>query len=174
VTVRTAIIALQKREARRLVPGRCEFCGCQFFYRRIGRPRNFCDRKCRQADFRRSGYLLSQSDESPQKSEVTSKASRPDSADRPQPWRVVAGPPGTAGMEYPNPGPIGLELKFGNRRPRDRYGRTERIIATEIPERKLSSPPTPGQLERLNDFRFHIPDDLSIPPFLKRDNGGAP
>jgi hypothetical protein len=76
--------------ARRLVAGRCQSCGNQFFYRRTGRPKNFCDQKCRQSDFRRSGRGSLQIDESAPKSKVNSETFRPDSGDRP--LRIVAGP----------------------------------------------------------------------------------
>jgi endogenous inhibitor of DNA gyrase (YacG/DUF329 family) len=75
---------------RRLVAGQCQACGNQFFYRRTGRPRNFCDQKCRQSDFRRSGYAYPKIDKSVQKNEVNSRTFDPDFGDRP--LHIVAGP----------------------------------------------------------------------------------
>jgi hypothetical protein len=75
---------------RRLVPGQCQSCGKQFFYQRTGRPKLFCDQKCRQSDFRRSGHIASKIDESAPKTPVNSGTFRPDFADRPP--HVVAGP----------------------------------------------------------------------------------
>jgi hypothetical protein len=59
-------------------------------YRRTGRPRNFCDQKCRQSDFRLSGVSYLQIDESAPKNEVNSRIFGPDFADRV--CHVVAGP----------------------------------------------------------------------------------
>jgi hypothetical protein len=139
---------LGKLKLRRLLSGVCQSCGRQFFYRRTGRPKNFCDQKCRQAvrqvvrqtDFRRFWTVASRTDESAQKSKDNSKTFSPDFADRPS----------------------------VNRRPKrmDReLWRT--VVTTEIPERKLTAL-TAEQIQQLKDPFFQIPDDLSIPPFLKR------
>jgi hypothetical protein len=45
------------KKFRRLIAGRCRYCDRRFFYRHPGRPRTYCDHKCRQAEFRYSGYL---------------------------------------------------------------------------------------------------------------------
>jgi hypothetical protein len=46
---------------RKLIPGRCHYCSRQFFSdQHTGRPRLFCDKKCRDGEFRRSRYLTSQ------------------------------------------------------------------------------------------------------------------
>ena len=68
---------------RKLIPGRCRYCDRRFFYRHGTRPRIFCDQKCRQGDFRLSGYLHPKNDETCRKSEINSKISKADFADRP-------------------------------------------------------------------------------------------
>jgi hypothetical protein len=52
------------KKFRKLVPGRCRYCDRQFFCWRSARPKFFCDGKCRQADFRHTGYLGSKRNES--------------------------------------------------------------------------------------------------------------
>jgi endogenous inhibitor of DNA gyrase (YacG/DUF329 family) len=56
---------------RRLVRGQCQYCGRTFFTdKHDGRPRLFCDKRCRQADFRRSRYLTSKNDETSRKNQT--------------------------------------------------------------------------------------------------------
>jgi hypothetical protein len=176
---------------RRLVPGWCESCGRQFFYRRIGRPRIFCDQKCRQSGFRRPGYLPSKIDEGPQKTQVSSRVSDPDFSDRPsRSWRIVAGPKlSPSELHAASVGAEGV-IEANNRVNAEywhehnakaeaaclikRYGPPANVVgghkfpntpAIDLVSR--SNQPTP-QLQRLNDLLSQIPDDLSIPPFLKR------
>jgi hypothetical protein len=70
---------------RRLVRHRCQYCGRDFFTekRTGGRPRLFCDKKCKDGEFRRLRYLTFKNVETPQKSAVCSKVSKVDSGDRP-------------------------------------------------------------------------------------------
>jgi hypothetical protein len=87
----------------KLAPGRCRYCARQFFYRQTGRPKLYCDKTCRQADFRRAGYLTPKSDESPRKSSTNSSTTKSDFGDRPLPLNVLGGgyrwPGGTARID---------------------------------------------------------------------------
>jgi hypothetical protein len=129
---------------RRLVPGRCQHCSVQFFYKATGRPRKFCTPACQQRDFRCFGGEGSGRNESTQKSAALSKAFRPDFADRP-PAEVLGN-----GRRWPPTGSIDREL-------------LREIIATEIPEQRNQPP-----VEIPDSDYWRIPDDLSIPQFLKR------
>jgi hypothetical protein len=70
------------KKFRKLVPGRCRYCDRQFFCWRSARPKFFCDGKCRQADFRHTGYLGSKRNESHPKTPAQSRTFRPDFAGR--------------------------------------------------------------------------------------------
>lgn len=139
---------LNPKKFRRLVAGRCKYCSRQFFYRRDNRPKFFCDDACRQsdfrnarADFRHASLYPSQRNESPRKSRIKSKTFKRDFADRP------------------------LNILGGHRwsgRPLDR-GLVAEIIAAEIGERRTPNPPSAP-----NPHLAQIPDDLSIPAFLRR------
>jgi hypothetical protein len=77
---------------RKPIPGRCHYCGCQFFsYKHTGRPRLFCDKKCRDGEFRRSRYLTSKNGETVPKKEGNSKACRGIFGDRPLPLNILGG-----------------------------------------------------------------------------------
>jgi len=140
---------------KRLISGRCQHCGAKFYTaKRTGRPQLFCGKKCRQAEFRfvsslrRSGFepegtAVLIRDETHQKSEVNSEVSKADSGDRPSPLNVVGG------------------HRWSNSATIDRETLAE-IIETEIPERRIIGAATP------NPYIAKIPDDLSIPAFLRR------
>jgi hypothetical protein len=90
---------------RQLIRHQCQFCGRDFFVERQGgRPRLFCDKKCRQADFRHTRYLGSKRNESPPKTETKSKTFRPDFGDRPSPLNILGG------YRWPNSAPVDREL----------------------------------------------------------------
>ena len=74
---------------RRLLPALCRHCRRQFFYKRGGRPRLFCDHICQQRDFRRLKGGTSCRDESRGKNQIGSMISRVDFGDRPS---VLIGP----------------------------------------------------------------------------------
>jgi hypothetical protein len=69
------------KKFRRLIAGRCRYCDRRFFYRHPGRPRTYFDHKCRQAEFRYSGYLHPKRDENPLKNSTGSKVSKVDLVD---------------------------------------------------------------------------------------------
>jgi hypothetical protein len=141
---------------KRLISGRCQHCGARFFTaKHTGRPRLFCGKKCRQAEFRfisdlrRSGFESEGTvglirDETPRKSEVSSKISKVESGDRP-PVEILG-----RGHHWSNSVAI------------DRETRAE-IIETEIPERRIIR-----SAATHNPYIAEIPDDLSIPTFLLR------
>ena len=130
---------------RRLIRHRCQYCGRDFFTdKRTGRPRLFCDKKCKDGEFRRLRYLTLKNVEPPQKSEVSSKISKVDLGDRP-PVEI-----------------LGRGHRWSNSATIDRETLAE-IIETEIPERGIirsAAPPNP--------YVGEILDDLSIPAFLRR------
>jgi hypothetical protein len=177
---------------RRLVAGQCQSCGKQFFYRRTGRPKLFCDQKCRQSDFRRSGHTdskISQIDTSVLKNEVNSGTFGCDSGDRP--LRIVAGQLGQSALHFASLDATGV-IEANNRlnskaAPAVDAETMRSVFETEIiagrnwekvisPDgvtcyrARLSDapPPLPPEQPRLNDLLSQIPDDLSIPTFLKR------
>ena len=189
----TALASKSSLAVRRLVPGCCESCGRQFFYRRTGRPRNFCDQKCRQSDFRRSGYTsskISKIDESALKNEVNSGTFGRDSGDRL--LRVVAGQLSPSALHFASVDAAGVIE--ANNRLNAKYWREYNVKAEATRLIKRHSPPvnivggykfpnapaidlvprpnqpTPAQLQRL--LLSQIPHDLSIPPFLCRDSQG--
>jgi hypothetical protein len=141
---------------KRLISGRCQHCGAKFLTaKRTGRPQLFCSKKCRQAGFRfisglrRSGFepegtVCLIRDETPQKSEIGSKISEVDFGDRP-PVEILG-----HGHRWNDAASIDPQLVAA-------------IIETEIPERRIiTSTATP------NPYIAEIPDDLSIPAFLRR------
>jgi hypothetical protein len=141
---------------RRLTSGRCQHCGVKFFTaKRTGRPPLFCGKKCRQAEFRfisglrRSGFEPEWTaglirDEIHRKTEVNSKVSKIDFGDRPLPLNVLGN-----GHRWSNTVTVDRE-------------RLAEIVATEIPERRIIRSAAP------NPYIDEIPDDLSIPAFLRR------
>ena len=53
---------------RRLIRHRCQYCGRDFFAdKQTGRPRLFCDKTCKDGEFRRLRYLTFKNVETPQK-----------------------------------------------------------------------------------------------------------
>ena len=130
---------------RRLIRHRCQYCGRDFFAdKQTGRPRLFCDKKCKDGEFRRLRYLTLKNVETPRKSEVNSEISKVESGYRP-PVEI-----------------LGRGHRWSNSATIDRETLAE-IIETEIPERGIirsAAPPNPCVAE--------IPDDLSIPAFLRR------
>jgi hypothetical protein len=156
------------KKFRKLTAARCRFCDRQFFYRRAGRPRIFCDHKCRQADFRHGGYAdpaFPKCDESGQKPEVISKTSKVDLADRPSRWRIVAGPQsdlrcvivGAAGVIRAN---ARANAKFWDDAAVD--------LSNPTPPKTEEHKFSPEQQKRLAELQAQIPADLSIPAFLRR------
>ena len=130
---------------RRLIRHRCQYCGRDFFTdKQTGRPRLFCDKKCKDGEFRRLRYLTLKNVETPRKSEVNSEISKVESGYRP-PVEILG-----RGHHWSNSATIDRET-------------LAEIIETEIPERGIirsAAPPNPCVAE--------IPDDLSIPAFLRR------
>jgi hypothetical protein len=107
---------------RRLIRHRCQYCGRDFFAdKQTGRPRLFCDKKCKDGEFRRLRYLTLKNVETPLESVANSKVSKVDSGDRPS---VLIGPTDP---------PVNI---FGGRRwngrPRIDRELVTAIIATEI------------------------------------------
>jgi hypothetical protein len=142
----------RKLKYRRLVPGVCQSCGGQFFYRRTGRPKIFCNQRCRQtvrqdgqADFRRFGHHPGRIDESVPKSKVISKAFRHDFADRSPAFEVLGN-----GYRWPGHSAVDREI-------------LREILTTEIPERR-----NPTTIKIPDDDYWRIPEDLPIPKFLRR------
>ena len=133
---------------RRLVPGHCQHCGVQFFYKATGRPRKFCTPACQQRDFRCNGHEGSGRNESTQKRAALSKAFKPDFADRAPALEVLG-----HGHRWLRTGSIDCEL-------------LHEIIATEIPEQRNRPP-----IEIPDSDYWRISADLSIPEFLKREPG---
>jgi|SRR5215472_8932532 len=146
---------------RRLVRHRCQYCGRDFFTdKQTGRPRLFCDKKCKDGEFRRLRYLTFKNVETPQKSEVGSKVSKVDSGDRPS---VLIGP---------NDWPVNIlgGQGWSNSVAIDRET-LAKIIATEIDEGRSYSAVTTTKHTKnppANPYLAEIPDDLSIPAFLRR------
>jgi hypothetical protein len=88
---------------RKLVPAYCQYCGTKFLYRPAGRPPLYCDKQCRDGEFRRSRYLPSKNGESRPKTKATSKTSSPDFADR-APLNILGG------YRWPNGRAVDREL----------------------------------------------------------------
>lgn len=130
---------------RRLIRHRCQFCGRDFFTEKQagGRPRLFCDKKCKDGEFRRRRYLTLKNVETRQKTEATSKVSRPDFADRP--LNLLGG------HRWPNTAPLDREV-------------AATIIDTEIGIDRRHPPALTADQRR----EFPIPADLSIPAWLRR------
>jgi hypothetical protein len=83
---------LTSAKFRKPIPGRCHYCSRQFFSdKHTGRPRLFCDKRCRDGEFRRSRYLTSKNGESVSKNKDKSKAYRGIFGDRPLPLNVLGG-----------------------------------------------------------------------------------
>jgi hypothetical protein len=90
---------------RRLIRHCCQYCGRVFFAdKQGGRPRLFCDKTCKDGEFRRLRYLTLKNVESPPKSEVNSEASKVDSGDRPSVLTGLHDPPINilGGYKFPN------------------------------------------------------------------------
>jgi hypothetical protein len=135
---------------RRLIRHRCQYCGRDFFTdKQTGRPRLFCDKKCKDGEFRRLRYLTFKNVETPQKSEVTSKISKVESGDRPPVLIRPNDPPVNilGGFKFPNAPVVDLN---------------------PIPPKPEKQKFSPEQQKRLDEFLAQIPDDLSIPAFLRR------
>jgi hypothetical protein len=134
------------KNLRRLIRHRCQYCGRDFFAdKQTGRPRLFCDKKCKDGEFRRLRYLTFKNVETPQKSEVSSKISKVDTSDRP------------SGLIGPNDPPVNIlgGFKFPNAPVVDLSPLAEPvpILASQWEPCAPTSP---------------ITDDLSIPAFLRR------
>jgi hypothetical protein len=142
---------------RRLIRYRCQFCGRDFFAeKQTGRPRLFCDKKCKDGEFRRLRYLTFKNVETPQKSEVSSKISKVGSGDRPS---VLIGP---------NDWPVNILGGY-------RSGTIDRetlaeIVATEIDGFESGETDMPVVASDWKPCAPSSPitDDLSIPRFLRR------
>jgi hypothetical protein len=143
-----------------LIRHRCQYCGRDFFAdRQTGRPRLFCDKKCKDGEFRRLRYLTFKNVETPQKSEVSSKISQGDLGDRPS---VLIGP---------NDPPVNV---LGGHRwngtaliDRETW---KAIVEIEIDRVEIGEPDMPVVA---SDWKpctpsSSITDDLSIPAFLRR------
>jgi hypothetical protein len=178
---------------RRLVAGQCQSCGRQFFYRRTGRPRNFCDQKCRQSDFRHSGYLAPTIDKSAQKREVVSKTPGPDFGDQTSQLRVVAGP--ALGLDCSTVGAEAV-IEANNRANADLFrehnAKAESTCVIKLAlRRSIFSPAINSWLRQTltwahpaksptliwspdsNPRLAQMSDDLSIPAFLRRDSAAS-
>jgi hypothetical protein len=88
---------------RKLTPGRCRYCDRRFFFRLAGRPQLYCNKKCRDREFRRSRYLPSKNGESRLKTEAKSETSSTDFADR-APLNILGG------YRWPNGRAVDREL----------------------------------------------------------------
>jgi hypothetical protein len=148
----------RERHVRQLVPRQCPHCGAKFFQHKGDKPRQFCSNKCKQADYRAT-RLEGQNDGyrngphhptrvtiTPPKTPVDSVVSKPTSGDRPSLTEAIQ-------IEIIEPhewhtvtSPDGVTCQVARWRP---------AVA-----------PVDG--ERLQHYRQQIPDDLSIPAFLKR------
>jgi hypothetical protein len=122
---------------RKLTPGRCRYCDRQFFYRQVGRPKLYCDHKCRQADFRHAGYPYPKRDESPRNSSTNSSTTKADFGDRPLPLNLFGG-----GYRWPGAAPIDrqllrqvIEKEIGGKR-HEFFERTGRRCSTQSPRQK--------------------------------------
>jgi len=142
---------------RRLIRHRCQYCGRDFFTdKQTGRPRLFCDKKCKDGEFRRLRYLTFKNVETPQKSEVSSKVSKVGLSDRPS---VLIGP---------NDPPVNI---LGG----DRWAPIDRetlkaIVEIEIDRVDIGETDMPVVASDWKPCAPSSPitDDLSIPAFLKR------
>jgi hypothetical protein len=131
---------------RRLIRHRCQYCGRDFFAdKQTGRPRLFCDKKCKDGEFRRLRYLTLKNVETPQKSEVSAKISKVDLGDRPSALIGPNDPPVNilGGYRFPNPPAVSLSP----------LTEPVPVVASDW---KPCAPTSP------------IADDLSILPFLRR------
>jgi hypothetical protein len=145
---------------RRLIRHRCQYCGRDFFAdKQTGRPRLFCDKKCKDGEFRRLRYLTFKNVETPQKSDVSSKLSIIDSGDRPS---VLIGP---------NDPPVNIlgGQRWSNSVAIDRETLAE-IINTETNGFESGETDIPVVA---SDWKPCAPtspiaDDLSIPTFLRK------
>jgi hypothetical protein len=55
------------KKFRRLIRHRCQYCGRDFFAgKQAGRPRLFCNKTCKDGEFRRLRYLTFKNVETPQ------------------------------------------------------------------------------------------------------------
>jgi hypothetical protein len=143
---------------RRLIRHRCQYCGRDFFTdKQTGRPRLFCDKKCKDGEFRRLRYLTFKNVETPQKSEVSSKVSKVSLGDRPS---VLIGP---------TDWPVNILGGHGwsNSVAVDRETLAE-IIATEIDGSGETDMPVVASDWKPCAPSSPITDDLSIPTFLRR------
>ena len=76
---------------RKLVPGHCHYCSRHFFSdKHTGRPRLFCDKKCRDGQVTLP-LLTSKNGESVSKKEGNSKAYKGIFRDRPLPLNILGG-----------------------------------------------------------------------------------
>jgi hypothetical protein len=143
---------------RRLIRHRCQYCGRDFFTdKRTGRPRLFCDKKCKDGEFRRLRYLTFKNVETPQKSEVSSKVSKVDLGDRPS---ALIGP-----TDWP------VNILGGDRWSNSVALETlAEIIATEIDGFESGETDIPVVASDWKPCTPSSPitDDLSIPAFLRR------
>jgi hypothetical protein len=77
---------------RKLIPGRCHYCGRQFFSdKHTGRSRQFCNKRCRDGEFRRSRYLRSKNGESVSKEPGKSRPCNGNFGDRASPLNILGG-----------------------------------------------------------------------------------
>jgi hypothetical protein len=150
----------QPKNLRRLIRHRCQYCGRDFFTdKQTGRPRLFCDKKCRDGEFRRLRYLTFKNVETPQKSGVNSKISKVDLGDRPS---ALIGP-----TDWP------VNILGGDRC--SSIGAVDRetlaeIIATEIDGFESGETDIPVVASDWKPCAPSSPitDDLSFPAFLRR------
>lgn len=133
---------------RKLVPGRCRYCDRQFFFRQAGRPKVFCNNKCKNAEFRHARYLDAKRDESAQKTQIISKLFKTGFADRPPPLNVLG-----SSHRWPNATSVDSDT-------------LNVVISTEISSTR-SSTLTADQQREVARLIDSIPADLSIPEFLR-------
>jgi len=138
---------------RRLIRHRCQYCGRDFFAdKRTGRPRLFCDNKCKDGEFRRLRYLTFKNVETPEKSKVSSKISKAGVSDRPSVLIRPTDPPVNILGEHRWSDSVAIDSET-----------LAEIVNTEIG----------GEHDRVHQHEVHrgeseIPNDLSIPAFLRR------
>ena len=149
------------KNLRRLIRHRCQYCGRDFFTdKHAGRPRLFCDKKCKDGEFRRLRYLTFKNVETPQKSEVSSRISKVDSGDRP-PIEILG-----RGHRWNDAASIDrglvaaiIEIEIGG----------GRFHSSRRPTKHTNKlPHQPDSNRPANPYLDEIPADLSMPTFLRR------
>jgi hypothetical protein len=174
-------------KSRRLVAGRCQHCDREFLYQLVGRPRDFCGQKCRQAEFRYARIPVRipvpDRNESTQKTAVVSGNYGPNFGDRPSPfWRVVAGPkPSFRCATIEGEGVVEANNRANAKFWREHNAEAACLIkpvnllggykfpdAPVINLAPVEDAPAAVRSSDLKRYLDQIPNDLSVPAFLGR------